>query len=227
MMNSLLTMEKVSKTYRDGNTSIEVLKEATLSVQPGEFTAIVGPSGSGKSTFLSIAGALLSPSGGKVTVDHQDISSYSRNKLTRIRLEKIGFIFQSAHLVPYLSVRDQLLLIARMSRQNRKAAGRCADRLLDELGIAHRAKAYPDVLSGGEKQRVAIARALMNDPKIVLADEPTASLDYERGKQVVQLIASEVRSKQKAAVMVTHDDRMLDLCDRVLTIDDGRLYEKS
>lgn len=225
-MNHLLSMEKISKNFRDGDATINVLDHVSLAIASGELIAVVGPSGSGKSTFLSIAGALLSPSGGTVSVDRENITRCSRKKRTQIRLDKIGFIFQSAHLIPYLSVRDQLLLIARIARQNKKEAGKRADRLLNHLGIAHRAKDYPETLSGGEKQRVAIARALMNGPKLILADEPTASLDYERGRSVVNLIAGEVRAERKAAVMVTHDERMLDLCDRVMYLENGRLIEK-
>ena len=140
-----------------------------------------------------------------------------------MRLEKIGFIFQSGNLIPYLNVLDQLLLIPELNGTKKQKRKKALD-LLEDLGLSHRLTQYPEKLSGGERQRVAIARALMNEPDIILADEPTASLDSERGYQVVKMIAAEVHKKNKAAVMVTHDERVLDLVDRVLRIEDGRLY---
>lgn len=142
-----------------------------------------------------------------------------------MRLDKVGFIFQGANLIPYLNVRDQLLVIAELSGEKGRGAKEKADELLKELGLTARENNYPDSLSGGEKQRVAIARALMNDPDIILADEPTASLDANRGHKVVQMIADEVKRKNKAAIMVTHDERVLDLVDRVIRIEDGYLKD--
>ncbi|EAE7281461.1 ABC transporter ATP-binding protein [Listeria monocytogenes] len=218
-----LIMKNISKNYQDGEQVIEVLKNVSLEVAQGEFVAIVGPSGAGKSTFLSIAGALLSPTEGEIAIGGTALNNMSEKALTKVRLDKVGFIFQGANLIPYLSVRDQLLVIAELSGEKGSAAKERADKLLQELGLTARQNNYPESLSGGEKQRVAIARALMNDPDIILADEPTASLDANRGHKVVQMIADEVKRKNKAAIMVTHDERVLDLVDRVIRIEDGYL----
>lgn len=220
-----LMMKNISKNYQDGEQVIEVLKNVSLEVAQGEFVAIVGPSGAGKSTFLSIAGALLSPTEGEIAIGEKTLNNLTSKELTKVRLEKVGFIFQGANLIPYLNVRDQLLVIAELSGEKVKGAKDKADELLKELGLTARLNNYPESLSGGEKQRVAIARALMNNPDIILADEPTASLDANRGHKVVQMIADEVKRKNKAAIMVTHDERVLDLVDRVIRIEDGFLKD--
>ncbi|MBF2349768.1 ABC transporter ATP-binding protein [Listeria marthii] len=220
-----LMMKNISKNYQDGEQVIEVLKNVSLEVAQGEFVAIVGPSGAGKSTFLSIAGALLSPTEGEIAIGGKTLNNLTSKDLTKVRLDKIGFIFQGANLIPYLNVRDQLLVIPELSGEKGRVAKEKADKLLQELGLTARQNNYPESLSGGEKQRVAIARALMNDPDIILADEPTASLDANRGHKVVQMIADEVKRKNKAAIMVTHDERVLDLVDRVIRIEDGYLKD--
>ena len=220
-----LMMKNISKNYQDGEQVIEVLKNVSLEVAQGEFVAIVGPSGAGKSTFLSIAGALLSPTEGEIAIGGKVLNDLTSKELTKVRLDKVGFIFQGANLIPYLNVRDQLLVIAELSCEKGRGAKEKADELLKELGLTARENNYPESLSGGEKQRVAIARALMNDPDIILADEPTASLDANRGHKVVQMIADEVKRKNKAAIMVTHDERVLDLVDRVIRIEDGYLKD--
>ncbi|HFK0529899.1 ABC transporter ATP-binding protein [Listeria monocytogenes] len=220
-----LMMKNISKNYQDGEQVIEVLKNVSLEVAQGEFVAIVGPSGAGKSTFLSIAGALLSPTEGEIAIGGKVLNDLTSKDLTKVRLDKVGFIFQGANLIPYLNVRDQLLVIAELSGDKGRVAKEKTDELLKELGLTARENNYPESLSGGEKQRVAIARALMNDPDIILADEPTASLDASRGHKVVQMIADEVKRKNKAAIMVTHDERVLDLVDRVIRIEDGYLKD--
>ncbi|EAC3100604.1 ABC transporter ATP-binding protein [Listeria monocytogenes] len=220
-----LMMKNISKNYQDGEQVIEVLKNVSLEVAQGEFVAIVGPSGAGKSTFLSIAGALLSPTEGEIAIGGKVLNDLTSKELTKVRFDKVGFIFQGANLIPYLNVRDQLLVIAELSGEKGRGAKEKADELLKELGLTARENNYPESLSGGEKQRVAIARALMNDPDIILADEPTASLDANRGHKVVQMIADEVKRKNKAAIMVTHDERVLDLVDRVIRIEDGYLKD--
>jgi putative ABC transport system ATP-binding protein len=224
MMGDKLLFENVSKIYGEGDNKVTALDNISLNVRAGEFVAIVGPSGSGKSTFLSIAGALLSPSKGRLLLNDEDITTLSPKELTRVRLEKIGFVFQSSNLVPYLTVRDQLLLLSELIGRRDKKIVKKADELLSHLGLGHRAGHLPEELSGGERQRVAIARSLMNDPEIILADEPTASLDSKRGRDVVEMLAHEVKSRNKAAIMVTHDERMLDLCDRVVNITDGKVF---
>ncbi|WP_243523022.1 ABC transporter ATP-binding protein [Bacillus pseudomycoides] len=222
-MTSLLKLEEVSKVYGEGNTEVTALHPISLDVKAGEFIGIVGPSGSGKSTLLSIAGALLSPSKGNIYIREQNITHLSEKEMTDIRLRKIGFIFQFANLVPYLNVKEQLLYIAKLKKEDRKESEKRVDHLLATFGLSQRKKHYPNQLSGGEKQRVAIARAFMNNPDLILADEPTASLDSKRGREVVEMMKREVKESQKAAIMITHDERMLDVCDRILTLRDGKL----
>ncbi|HFK1545050.1 ABC transporter ATP-binding protein [Bacillus sp. FSL R5-0677] len=222
-MTSLLKLDKVSKVYGEGNTEVIALHPMSLDVKAGEFIGIVGPSGSGKSTLLSIAGALLSPSKGDIYIREQNITKLSEKEMTDIRLKKIGFIFQFANLVPYLNVKEQLLYIAKLKKENKQESEKRADHLLAAFGLGERKNHYPNQLSGGEKQRVAIARAFMNNPDLILADEPTASLDSKRAREVVEMMKREVKESQKAAIMITHDERMLDVCDRILTLRDGQL----
>lgn len=218
-----LHMNEVTMYYAEGNNQITALDHVSISVEPGEFVAVVGPSGSGKSTFLSIAGAMLKASEGEVQLNGNNISALTEKELSNIRLQEIGFIMQSSNLVPYLNVLDQLLVVKRMSGKVGKQDKEFASKLLDELGLGLKLNSFPEELSGGEKQRTAIARALMNNPNIILADEPTASLDTKRAHEVVSLIAHEVKSRQKAAIMVTHDERMLEYCDKVYRMSDGGL----
>ncbi|ASL65944.1 ABC transporter ATP-binding protein [Bacillus tropicus] len=222
-MTSLLKLDKVSKVYGEGNTEVTALHPISLDVKAGEFIGIVGPSGSGKSTLLSIAGALLSPSKGDIYIRDQNITQLSEKEMTDIRLKKIGFIFQFANLVPYLNVKEQLLYIAKLKKESKQESEKRADHLLAAFGLGERKNHYPNQLSGGEKQRVAIARAFMNNPDLILADEPTASLDSKRAREVVEMMKREVKESQKAAIMITHDERMLDVCDRILTLRDGQL----
>ncbi|MDD1368003.1 ABC transporter ATP-binding protein [Bacillus sp. MHSD17] len=226
-MTSLLKLDKVSKVYGEGNTEVTALHPMSLDVKAGEFIGIVGPSGSGKSTLLSIAGALLSPSKGDIYIREQNITKLSEKEMTDIRLKKIDFIFQFANLVPYLNVKEQLLYIAKLKKENKQESEKRADHLLAAFGLGERKNHYPNQLSGGEKQRVAIARAFMNNPDLILADEPTASLDSKRAREVVEMMKREVKESQKAAIMITHDERMLDVCDRILTLRDGKLKSEA
>ena len=213
----------VSHFYGEGHNRTCALNGVTMSVMPGEFAAVIGPSGSGKSTFLSVAGALLTPTEGEVRIEGQDISRLSEKERSRIRLHKIGFIMQTSNLVPYLNVLDQLLVVKKMAGKVTAQDKAFALQLLEELGLKEKWRNYPDELSGGERQRTAIARAFMNDPAVILADEPTASLDSKRGHEVAALIAKEVKSRNKAAIMVTHDERMLEYCDKIYKMEDGQL----
>jgi putative ABC transport system ATP-binding protein len=222
-MSNGLRMISVSKFYNEGAERITALDRVSVSVEPGEFVAVVGPSGSGKSTFLSVAGALLKPSEGEVHVNGKLISSLPDKQLSEIRLREVGFILQASNLVPYLNVLDQLLLVKKMSGKVRAEDRAFAIKLLEELGLGGKLNSYPEQLSGGEKQRTAIARALVNDPSVILADEPTASLDTKRAHEVVSLISHEVKTRGKAAIMVTHDERLLSYCDKVYRMEDGRL----
>ncbi|MBC9225727.1 ATP-binding cassette domain-containing protein [Aeromicrobium sp. 636] len=203
----------------DGDTKVRALDHVSLTVQPGEFVAIVGPSGSGKSSLLAVAGALSNPDSGSVKVHGTDLSTLSRGAAAKFRLENIGFVFQSGNLLPSLTAADQLRLAGRLAG-NRKVD---PQPVLDSVGMAHRAKNRPGNLSGGERQRVGIARALVNDPTLLLVDEPTAALDRRRSHEVVQLLADRARDENVAVVMVTHDHEILEHCDRVLEMVDGRL----
>lgn len=216
---SVLELQNIVKNYPDGQNVNEVLKNVSFHVEQGEFAAVIGPSGAGKSTLLTIMGALLSPSSGTVLLNNQDISHLSKKKQTEIRLNKIGFIFQNSDLIPYLKITEQLQFIQKISTKQSLDA----KRLLQQLGLEHRLNSYPNALSGGEKQRVAIARAFINQPDLILADEPTASLDSKRGREVVKIIQKNVHQQNKAAVMVTHDERVLDLVDTIWQIEDGKL----
>jgi len=221
----ILEVEGLCKTYGEGERAVQAVVDVSFATQPGEFVAIVGPSGSGKTTLLAMIGGLLTPTAGRVRVNGRDIAALSRREQAAYRRESVGYVFQANNLLPYLTARENLLLMARIAGTSRPEANRRADRLLEELGLTARAKALATELSGGERQRVAIARALMNDPQLVLVDEPTASLDSARGRQVVESLIGEVKSRDKLGLMVTHDMEMAALADRVLAMHDGRMRE--
>lgn len=217
----------LSKTYYGAAEPVEAVKGATFSAAAGEFLAIVGPSGSGKTTLLAMIGGLLTPTSGTIRVDGIAIDRLDRRKLAAFRRQRVGFVFQANNLIPYLTARENLLVIADIGGVDRKTARERADRLLEELGLTHRANALATELSGGERQRVAIARALMNDPALILVDEPTAALDSARGRQVVESLKAEIKSRNKLGIMVTHDMAMAALTDRILEMHDGVLRELS
>ncbi len=223
-MNALM-LENVTKIYGSDDTAVTALANTSLTVAPGELVAIVGPSGSGKTTLLAIIGALLQPTEGRVVLNGTDVTALAPAALAAFRLEQIGFVFQAANLVPFLTVRDQLLLVAKLNGDRQTDAAARADRLLAALGLGDRLDHYPEQLSAGQRQRVAIARALMNDPSVILADEPTASLDWRRGREVVALLADEIHARNKVGILVTHDERLLDRCDRVVRMADGQVQD--
>jgi putative ABC transport system ATP-binding protein len=218
-----LVAQSLAKVYGSGETAVEAVREASLTVRPGEFVAVVGPSGSGKTTLLAMLGGLVTPTRGRVIVGATDIAQLSEGQRARFRREGVGFVFQGFNLVPYLTAEQNILAIASISGKLNGEARRRARQLLQELGIGGRLDHLPGELSGGERQRVAIGRALMNDPLLVLVDEPTSNLDSERGSEVVRTLADEVRARNKIGVMVTHDRRMLTHVDAVLEMADGRL----
>lgn len=195
-----------------------VLNDIELHVSPGECVAIVGPSGSGKSTLLYILGLLRKPDQGAFLMNERDVFELDEEQRRLLRLHEVGFVFQQAHLIPYLTVLEQLELIQEKKKLDAK-------QLLTDLGLGHRLHHLPATLSGGEKQRVAVARALINSPQLILADEPTASLDYENGRLVMELLAKQAHEEGRRVVVITHDERMLDVCDRVLRVIDGTLTE--
>ena len=224
MMPAILDLKDIQKSFQDGEEKRTVLNNLQLGVAAGEFVAILGPSGSGKSTLLSIAGVLMSADKGHIILDGQDISQATQKIWTSIRREKIGFVFQNHQLLPYLTVYDQLLMAAKMSRV--KNLDQRIKELLDNLGISDCAKKFPKQLSGGQKQRAAIARAFLAKPALILADEPTASLDEARGRQIAELLQKETKENHSAAIMVTHDERILDVVDHVYRLKEGQLFQE-
>ncbi|VGQ52241.1 ABC transporter ATP-binding protein [Streptococcus pyogenes] len=220
---SVLTFKQVTKTFQDGHHEINALKATDFSIEAEEFVAIIGPSGSGKSTFLTIAGGLQTPSSGQLIIDGTDYTHLSEKERSRLRFKSVGFILQASNLIPFLTVQQQLELVDHLTGSKEKAK---ANQLFDDLGIAGLKHQLPQELSGGERQRAAIARALYHDPALILADEPTASLDTEKAYEVVKLLAKESKEKNKAIIMVTHDDRMLKYCDKVYRMQDGELRQE-
>lgn len=220
---SVLTFKQVTKTFQDGHHEINALKATDFSIEAGEFVAIIGPSGSGKSTFLTIAGGLQTPSSGQLIIDGTDYTHLSEKERSRLRFKSVGFILQASNLIPFLTVQQQLELVDHLTGSKEKAK---ANQLFDDLGITGLKHQLPQELSGGERQRAAIARALYHDPALILADEPTASLDSEKAYEVVKLLAKESKEKNKAIIMVTHDDRMLEYCDKVYRMQDGELRQE-
>ena len=218
-----IELKNVKKSFKVGDETIEALKETNFSVDNGEFVAIIGPSGSGKSTLLTIAGGLQSPSSGEIWINGRALNEKKEKARAKVRFEEIGFILQASNLVPFLTVKKQLQLVDKVNKAKENRAG--LD-LLKRLGLEKLVDKYPEELSGGERQRVAIVRALYNDPTIILADEPTASLDTEKAYEVVKILAKEAKEKNKATIMVTHDLRLVDYCDKVYLMEDGRLSEK-
>lgn len=220
-----LETRSVVKTYQSDSGTIHAVDDVSLQVQAGEFVALVGPSGSGKTTMLSILAALLKPSSGRVLLDGLDLAAMNETERVSLRREKIGFTFQANNLVPYLSAVENVELMLRLNGRLDKAGGLRARELLARLGLAERMNNLPGQMSGGQQQRVAIARALIHSPSLVLADEPTASLDTERAYQVVETFAGLIHEQNRAGIMVTHDLRMVEFVDRVLQMRDGKLVK--
>ncbi|MRI80860.1 ATP-binding cassette domain-containing protein [Aerococcaceae bacterium DSM 109653] len=216
-----IEVQGVSKKFNDGSKEILALKETNFSVEKGEFVAVIGPSGSGKSTFLTIIGGLQTPTEGKVLINNEPFSEVADKERTKLRFNEIGFILQASNLIPYLTVENQLKLVNKIRREPFQRE--VVDKWLKQLDIEDLRDKYPSDLSGGERQRVAIARALYHDPSVILADEPTASLDTERAFEVVEILARETKEQDKATIMVTHDERLIGHCDKVYYMQDGTL----
>jgi putative ABC transport system ATP-binding protein len=219
-----LEVHNVVKTFAiEGGGTINAVDDVSFKVCSGEFVALVGPSGSGKTTMLSILAALLTPTGGRVLVDGQDLSSLSDRKRVKLRRQKIGFTFQSNNLIPFLTAQENVEFMLRLNGAANKTGRVRSAELLSRLGLSDRLRNLPGQMSGGQQQRVAIARALIHNPAVVLADEPTASLDTERAYQVVETFANLIHENGRAGIMVTHDLRMCKYVDRVLQMRDGKL----
>ena len=220
-----LEVRNVIKTFESDSGSINAVDGVSFSVAQGEFMALVGPSGSGKTTMLSILAALLTPSSGQVLIDGQDLAQMSETQRVGLRREKIGFTFQSNNLIPFLTAAENVEFMLRLNGKRDKAGKIRSQELLSRLGLADRLNNLPNQMSGGQQQRVAIARALIHAPTVVLADEPTASLDTERAFQVVKTFAALIHEDNRAGIMVTHDLRMVQYVDRVLQMQDGKLVK--
>lgn len=222
---NVLEFINVTKSYQDGNKEIEALKETNFKIEEGKFIAIIGPSGSGKSTFLTLAGGLQTPSKGQIIINGKDYTNLSEKERSKLRFNDIGFVLQASNLVPFLTAKQQLELVDRINKQKRQKL-QDQKSLFKELGIDHLENKLPKDLSGGERQRLAIARALYNNPAIILADEPTASLDSDRAYEVVDLLSKECKEKNKSIIMVTHDNRMIEKCNHVYRMKDGILTKE-
>ncbi|MBI4245710.1 MAG: ABC transporter ATP-binding protein [Candidatus Rokubacteria bacterium] len=217
--------ERLTKIYGRGDTAVVGIQDAAMSVERGELVAVIGPSGSGKSTLLAAIGLIGEPTSGRIEIDGEEIykDAWAGPDPKRIRRRKIGFIFQHHNLIPFLTVAENVQVALDINGVRGRAAAAKVRELLGYLQLDHRARSYPARISGGERQRVAIARALANDPLLILADEPTASLDTERGKSVMDHLRRLAREKGSAVIAVTHDERMIDGFDRVGRVQDGRL----
>ena len=223
---AIIALENIRKSYADGNQMHHVLNQLNLSVEPNEFVAILGPSGSGKSTLLAIAGLLLSADEGRISIAGQDLTGLNQGQWTQKRLELIGFIFQDHQLLSYMKIGDQLELVAKLKgEKDKKKRQEEVKALLADRGIEACYHQYPNQMSGGQKQRAAIARAFIGNPQVILADEPTASLDPDRGQEIAQLIQKEVKSKNKSAIMVTHDRSILTYVDTIYELKHGQLLK--
>jgi putative ABC transport system ATP-binding protein len=225
MSEIALETKSIVKKFKSDSGDITAVDAVSLQVKTGEFVALVGPSGSGKTTMLSMLAALLQPSDGQILLDGQDLASMNDARRVAIRREKIGFTFQSNNLIPYLSAIENVEYMLRLNGRLDKVNRLRAQELLARLGLSERMYNLPSQMSGGQQQRVAIARALIHNPTLVLADEPTASLDTERAFQVVETFASLIHENQRAGIMVTHDLRMVQYVDRVLQMQDGKLVK--
>ena len=220
---TIFTIDEVTKTFTNGEVEEQVLKGVNISLEEGKITALVGASGSGKSTILTIAAGLQRATGGKVIFQGKNMTNMNQEEIRKIRASEFGFVFQSSHLVPFLTVEEQLLLMLDVSetKMSKQVQREEIEKTLKLVDMYHRKDAYPSSLSGGEKQRVAIARAIIHKPKLLFADEPTASLDSKRSKDVMTLIRELTKTLNITTLMVTHDEEMLPYADKIITMKDG------
>lgn len=221
---ALIELSEVSKHFGSGSTRVDALRQVTLDVYAGTLVGLVGPSGSGKSTLLNVIGCIMEPNSGSIRLDGEQVydGRWLRGDLRRLRLEKIGFIFQFHNLLPFLDAVDNVAVVLDLAGVERSLARKRARELLDYLDVGHRRDAMPANLSGGEAQRVAIARALVNQPRIILADEPTAALDSQRAGVVMDLLRRVAQEQEAAILAVTHDEKVFDRFDRIVRLRDGR-----
>ncbi len=220
-MEPVMVVEHVARRFGSGETEVVAVRDVSLAVEPGEIVLIMGLSGSGKTTLLLMLGGLLRPSEGHIQIGEDDLTELDERRLPEVRLRRIGFIFQDFNLLSSLSALDNVALVVQLTGLSRRAARQRARQLLEELGMGHRLNFLPEKLSGGEKQRVAIARALVNGPDIILADEPTSNLDSRRGHETMRLLRRIAEEGMRSVIIVSHDERIKDIADRVLWLEDG------
>lgn len=225
-MQTAISVKNLTKTYSSGETAVHALKSVDLDVNSGEVMLLMGPSGSGKTTLLSIMGCILRSSSGSVKIRGKEITALREKELPRVRLENIGFVFQGFNLFPALTACENIELALDLKGIRGREAKKRAKNLLIQVELDDKINSYPADLSGGQKQRVAIARALAGEPQIILADEPTAALDSHSGRVVMELLRSLAREQNRAVVVVTHDNRVLEYADRTVHIDDGQITEQ-
>ncbi len=220
-MEPIMQVENVTRRFGSGSTEVIAVHDVSLTMMPGEVVLIMGPSGSGKTTLLSMLGGLLQPSSGRIQIGSDDLTQLDESRLPDVRLRHIGFIFQDFNLLSALSCLDNVALVGQLNGLSRKESRQRAQELLEQLGLGHRLNFLPEKLSGGEKQRVAIARALVNKPDIILADEPTANLDSHHGHETMRLLRRIAKEEQRSVIIVSHDQRIKDIADRILWLEDG------
>lgn len=223
---TILEASYLVKVFGAGRTAVRAVDGVSLGVRQGEIVLIMGPSGSGKTTLLSMLGGLLRPTSGRIVLDGDEITAMKERHLPRVRARSIGFVFQAFHLLDALSAADNVLFPCRLVGRPTAAQRRRVEELLERLGLQERRHARPRELSGGEKQRVAVARALINDPPLILADEPTGNLDSARGQEVMMILHDIARDEDRAVVIVTHDPRLEEVADRIMWLEDGHLRDR-
>lgn len=225
-MKTAIAVKELTKTYYEGATAVHALKGINLNVPKGEVMLLMGPSGSGKTTLLSVMGGILQPSSGEVRINGREITRLREADLPRIRLQNIGFIFQGFNLFPTLTAGENIELMLHLKGVHGNPARRRIKNLLEQVGLEGKYNSFPSDLSGGQKQRVAIARALAGDPEIILADEPTAALDSQSGRIVIKMMRSLASDGNRAVVIVTHDNRLVEFADRIVRITDGQVVDE-
>jgi putative ABC transport system ATP-binding protein len=223
----IVVAEHLSKTFFAGTTPVHALDTVNLTVLPGEVVLLMGPSGSGKTTLLSIVGCILRPSSGTVRIAGREVSGLSEKELATVRLEHIGFVFQNYNLFPTLTACQNVQVAMDLKKVPSEEARDRAAKYLQAVGIGEKLDVYPESLSGGQRQRLAIARALAGEPSIILADEPTAALDSKNGRTIMQILQTLAHTWSRAVVIVTHDNRIMEFADRIVHIEDGKIYKKS
>ena len=225
-MEAAVSVKNLRKVYASGEAAVRAVNGVNLDIHGGQVTMLMGPSGSGKTTLLSIMGCILRATSGSVQIRGEEVSHLKERQLPSIRLAHIGFIFQGFNLFPALTAGENVEYIGSLKGLHKAEARRRTESLFEQVGLAEKYNAFPEDLSGGQKQRVAIARALAGDPEIILADEPTAALDSQSGRTVIEMLAALAHDRGRAVVIVTHDNRIVEFADRIINIEDGKVTDR-